>query len=270
MKTMFQIKHTRPNILSRNLFKIVPVVLVVLLLALAFSFLGGVRSLTLEILSPILKTGDHFYNGAGGILKNFADKDVLLEENQTLKDELVESRFATIDLESVKYENQKLREALKIKPEGEYVLAAVIARPPQVPLDSLFLDKGTADGLGKGSLVLAGDRILIGKVVEVSRSTSIVALNSLAEAVSYGFVARTSEPIEIKGVGGGSMQARVPIDFDIEIGDKIMVSHTFTYFMAVAGIIEEDKLSGFKDVLTSLPVDVSKINLVFVAPIIKE
>jgi hypothetical protein len=76
--------------------------------------------------------------------------------------------------------------------------------------------------------------------------------------------------LEIKGVGGGGMEARAPIDFDIAVGDKIMVGGSFISLSAVVGVVEEDKSSGFKNIFMSLPVNVSKINVVFVEPTINE
>jgi hypothetical protein len=81
---------------------------------------------------------------------------------------------------------------------------------------------------------------------------------------------RTNELLEIVGAGGGSMQAKLPIDFDIMLQDKIMLSSFPNYIIAVASAIEEDQSSGFKKVLFSLPIDMSTKRLLFVEPIIQE
>jgi cell shape-determining protein MreC len=266
MKMTFQIKHTKQNFFDRNFFKIILISLPVLIFVLTFSFSGSARSFVSDALSPVFSTGNFFYESFNRIPAFFSSKNSLMEENKNLSDEIENNRIDLIEYESLKYENQKLREALKIKPAGNFAAAAIIARSPQIPLDSLFLDEGTKNGLSDGNLVLAGERILIGKIAEVSKNKSTVALNSFAGMVSYGYVARTNEPVEIKGSGGGSIEAKVPIDFDIVVGDKILVTGSLTYVAAIVGMVEEDKSSGFKNILMSLPVDISKINTVFVEP----
>jgi len=270
MKTMYQIKPTRQNLFSRNFLKITAVFLLILALVLTFNFSSSARSLVSNALSPLFKTGNFFYNNLNQVPKFFLDKNKLMAENQKLLDELENNRLDAIDYESVKYDNQKLRKELGLKPAADFISAAVIAKPPQIPLDSLFLDRGAEDGINKGDLVLVSERILIGKIVEVSKNKSTVALNSLAGAVSYGLVARTGEPLEIKGIGGGNIEAKVPIDFDIVVGDKIIVGNSFNYLVAITGVVEEDRSSGAKNILMSLPANISKTNIVFIRPVINE
>lgn len=270
MKMTFQIKYTKQNLFGRSFFKILIISLLILIPVLVFNIFGSARSLVSDFFSVFFRGGDYFYKSFNQISKNFSSKNELIEENRNLLDEIEKNRLDLIGYESIKYENQKLREVLKIKPEGNFIVTVIIARSPQIPLDSLFLDKGTEDGLDNGDLVLTGGRILVGRIVEASKNKSTVALNSLAGVVSYGFVSRTSEPLEIKGMGGGSLEAKVPIDFDIAVGDKLMVSGSFTYLAAVVGMIEEDHPSGFKNILMSLPVNISKVNTVFIEPHINE
>jgi cell shape-determining protein MreC len=229
-----------------------------------------VRSLISDVLSPLFKTGNFFYETLEKVPKFFSDKNKLIEENKNLSSEIENLHLDIADHESIKDENQKLREELKIKPVGDFISASILAKSPQIPLDTLFLDKGTADGINKGDLVLTGERVLVGKIVEISKNKATATLNSFAGAVSYGFVSRTNEPLEIKGVGGGSIEAKVPIDFDISVGDKIIVGGSLNFLAAIVGVVEEDTSSGFKNILMSLPTDISKINIVFVKSYINE
>lgn len=266
----FQIKHTKQSLFGSSSFKTLTIFLLFFILVLIFNFSNSVHSMVSKILSPLFDAGDHFYKNIGQIPKNFSSRDKIMEENNSLLDEIENNRISLIDYESLKYENQQLRQELGIKPAGNSITVAVLARSPQVPLDSLILDKGSTHGLNNGDLVLSGERILVGKIVKLSENRSTVALNSFAGVISYGYVARTSEPLQIRGNGGGCIEAEVPIDFDIVVGDKILVSGTLTYFVAVVGMVEEDQSSGLKKIFMSLPVDISKINMMFVEPSIKE
>jgi len=270
MKMMHQTRRTKQSLFNGNFLRVLAIFLIILVFILTLNISNPVRSLVSEFLSPFFKTGNFFYNSLSQVSKFFSDKSKLIEENEKLLNEIENNRLDVINYESIKYENQKLREELQIKPAGNFIAVPIIAKSPQIPLDSLFLDKGTEDGISNGDLVLIDERILIGKIVKVSKNKAVASLNSFAGVVSYGYIARTIEPIEIKGSGGGGIEAKVPIDFDIFAGDKIMVSSSLTYLAAIVGAVEEDRSSGFKNILMSLPVDVSKINIVFVQPLISE
>lgn len=270
MKMMYQIKHTDENFFDRNFLKIIAIFLLLAAFVLVVIFSGPVRSVVSDALSPLLRTGNFFYDTLGKIPKFFSDKSKLMEENESLSAQIENLNLDLVDYDSIKNENNKLRMELGIKPAGNFISASAIAKPPQIPLDTLFLDKGAASGINKGDLVLAADRVLIGKITDVSKNSATAALDSFVGAASYGFVARTNEPLEVKGVGGGSMETKVPIDFDIVVGDEVMTPGSVNYLIAVVGVVEEDTSSGFKNVLMSLPADVSKVNIVFVEPYINE
>lgn len=270
MKMIYQIKHTKRGISGGFFLKIFTVFFLIIVFVFLVGFFGPVRSLVLEIFSPFLKTGNYFHEVFGYIPKFFSDKNKLIEENNQLLSEIENDSIKKINCESIDYENQKLREELGLKPTVSFKAVSVIAKPPQIPLDSLFLDKGAADQIKNGDFVLVADRVLIGKIVKTSQNRSTVALNSFADVVSYGFVARTKEPLEIKGVGGGNMEAKMPINFDIIVGDNIMLGNSFDYLVAVVGMVENDELSGFKNILMYLPVNVPQISRVFVVSVINE
>jgi cell shape-determining protein MreC len=259
----YLLKRNKQNPFDHRILKSLAVVLPVLMLVIIFGFSQSARSSVSDLFLPFLKTGNYFYKTIDNISANFTSKNELISENAKLSSEIENNVSDMSDLESIKYENQKLREALKMRPVGENVTAIIVARPPQIPLDSLLINGGTNNEIFNNSFVLVGERNLIGKVVEVSKNKSTVVLDTFAGVVTHGFVARTDEIIEIKGTGGG-LEAKMPIDFDIKVGDKIMVNGSAVYLAAVVGAIEEDRSLGFKNVFLSLPVDMSKINMVFV------
>lgn len=258
---MLQIKHSRREGWGG---KRTALSLSIVALILIFGLSGSVRSLSSDFFSGFFQSGSRLLSGVGLVPKFLSDKNKLIAENEKMSEEIESHHLDLIDYESLKNENRNLRETLRLKPVGEFMAAMVIARPPQIPLDSLFIDRGGEDGLQVGDLVLGSDRVLIGRIVQVSKRRATVALSSFAGVTSYGFLERTNEPLEVLGVGGSSLEVRVPIDFDIVVGDKMMTQGTSAYSVAVSQLIEEDSSSGFKRVLLSLPVNISKVNTVFI------
>lgn len=263
---MYQIKpiNKNRNFFNSRLFK----TLIIFFLVFAFVFVVSSSSFMSSVISqslfPLFKVGGYFYKTVNFIPKFLSDKNMLIEENKNLLDNLENNRILAVDYEAIKHENLELRETLKLRVSENLIVSRIIARPPQIPLDSLFIDKGAKDFINDKNLVLAGERALIGKIVKVTKNNATVALNSFPDIVSFGYLERTNEPIEITGIGGGSMQTKVPIDFDIILHDYVITSNSFTYMLARVEVIEENQSAGSKNILMSLPLDISKIKTVFI------
>ncbi len=269
---IYQPKHisSRPDGAGSVFLKRASVLLPILLCILILNISDSAREFAAKIVSPLAGAGNYLYNFTSAFTKGFGDKSKLMEENKLLSAEIENLRLNAVNGEIVRLENEWLRTELGLKPAGNFVAGRIVARPPQIPLDSLFIDRGTTDNLTDRDFVLASDKVLIGRIAKVNKNTAIVAQSSFPGEVSFGFLERTNEPIEIKGSGGGSMQAKVPINFDIAVDDKIMVADSNIYLAALVSVIEENRSSGFKDVLLSLPVNISKIRVVFIEPFINE
>lgn len=236
------------------------------LVSVLISFFGPARNFVAKISTPFLEVGSVFYNRFSFLPKIFSDKQKLVEENTLLSDEVENLNAKLIGYDAVNQENEELRRELGLRPKENFLAAEIIARPPQIPLDSVLINKGSKDGIKKGDAALAASGVLVGNVADVYDSTSIVALSSFPGTSISGHIERTGEQIEINGTGGGNMQSKVPIDLDIGQGDRIVVSGTGANIASIAGVIEEDKASGFKTVFFSLPVNPSRIRIIFIEP----
>lgn len=269
---MYQIKPTNKKQwwLGGNFFKMLLLAILVVVCFFVFNnqLFGG--QLASTMLTPFFKAGDYFYQHLSYIPNIFSDKNKLLEEKLELLGAVENLRIAEMSYQSLKTENEQLRKELGLKPSKDSIAASIIGRPPQVPLDTLLLDKGSDDLVGTGDFVLANGRVLIGRIVKLNKQNATVALDSSSSVVSRGFLERTREPLEIRGFGGGGMQVKVPIDFDIVVGDKVIVANSLNYIAAIVGVVENNDSSGFKNVLLSLPSDVSKLQTVFIEHFISD
>lgn len=124
----------------------------------------------------------------GGWLSNRSEELVqirtLLEENESLKNEVATLTEENTILQQDKYELNKLRELVKLDEQyGEYtkVGARIISRDTGNWYSSFIIDKGSEDGLAEDMNVIAGGG-LVGRITSVgpnwSRVTSIISDNS--------------------------------------------------------------------------------------------
>lgn len=244
----------------------------VFLVLLFFIFNRSATSSTLasKFFSPFFKVGNFMYTNVLHVPRFFSDKELLLDRNLELETEVDKLRAGLIEYEILKSENEELKKVIGIRPAPDSIVSFIVAKSPQIPFDTLLLDRGSQDGVKVGDRVFTSEKVEVGKIVKVSSTRSTVALNSYAEAVSYGSIERTQEPIELRGMGGAGLRARVAIDFDIVLQDKIMTLGLPRSILAVASSIEEDRADGFKEIYFSLPAPISRIDVVFIESTLDE
>lgn len=261
--TYIQKTNANKSVASKRKF------LVVIILAFLLGFFSTsiyFSKFSQRLLNPTFTSGDIFSELIYFISLFAKDRARLTEQILILEQKLSDQKNLETDILSLKFENERLRRDLNMKPKGNFISGAVLARSPQLPQDTLMVNLGLNDGVKMNDLVFASDQVLLGVVSKISDETSIVLLNSSSLISLDGFVARTGELIKISGAGGNSMQAGVTLNFDIEIGDLVIYSYTSDNVVAVVGAIEEDKAGGSKKILLSLPTNSRQIKSVFISP----
>ncbi len=258
-------KHNKKTLWKAKYFKILAILLLIILL----NIFEAPRNAVAEAMSFVFKPGSFFYEKVNLVPKYFLDKDKLVSENKKLKEDLQTVISDRYNLELLKNENEKLKEALGLRPDNS-VTALVLSRFPQVLSDTIVINKGLNDSVAEGDIVMAEDRIFIGRVEKVFNNKAVVSLSSFPDFVSNGSISRNGDSLEITGVGGGTMRAVVPLSLDIKEGDLIEVNLPYTYAIAVVNVIEENLSAGSKNILLSSPIDFDRVNIVFVGNLIED
>ena len=138
-------------------------------------FLEGPRSAMRGVLAPAEAAATSVESGAGGALSVFGDIRGLRDQNQRLSAENARLRGEVAKLQAAAAENDALRRELAFdRGFGHRVLTAgVIGRGPDAFSRTLTIDRGSADGVRPGMVVLTGAG-LVGRVREAaSHSASI-------------------------------------------------------------------------------------------------
>jgi rod shape-determining protein MreC len=144
---------------------------------------GGLHAVqrgALDVVSPIqegasraLKPFRDLFGWAGDTLDAKGQVKDLRRERNTLRAEAIQTG-------ALKRENAELRSQLKMNTENGLaalgpVVGRVIAQDPNFWFTQVTVDKGTSDGVRRNQPVVTGEG-LVGKVTEVTGSTSIVSL----------------------------------------------------------------------------------------------
>ena len=148
---------------------------------------------------------------------------LLVQENLQLKSQIS-------DLNHLKEENDLLKEQLKIKSKStkdrNLLVADVLGNPLDLTGSSLYINRGSRDGVSEGNSVILGNNLL-GMVLSVQESKSLVSLitspNVTMSAVDTTSTGKT-EGVVTGRFGTSVAFTKILPNEDIRVGDIIVTS----------------------------------------------
>jgi cell shape-determining protein MreC len=263
MKTIF-----RPNIKFRKKKRkfilsgaLVALILIILIFpAFSFRFIG--RS-ALYVLSPFLKTKTELDKWWGGVKADFAEKKALQEDNDALREKIMELEVKISLDEAVSKENEMLRTAFSAGERNKFLLAFVISRPPFTPYDTIIIDSGSANGVKEGMQVSAFGNVLIGYVTDVFDNMSKIKLSSSFGEETNVFLESLWVPAIAVGKGGENFEITLPRAINVNIGERILTLGRQPMLVGIVERIERQETDPFQKILFRLPINLQYLNQVF-------
>ena len=137
------------------------------------------------------------------------ERSILIAEIESYKIADATARGNESTIRKLQIENDEFRQQLGAVPE-ERLLARVIARPNQLPYDSLMLDRGSDQGVVVDAPVFLGKDQVIGFVTVVHNKTSLVTLVTTAGFTASAYVFGPNIYTVTEGMGGGILRVRIP------------------------------------------------------------
>ena len=190
----------------------------------------GVNDVT-NILGRMLAYPANSVNDFMGSISNLTNT---YQENQTLKQKVETIYELEVQLNDLKKDNEKMKEALKLQDTlNDYTLinATVIARNPDTWRDIVTINKGANDGLIPQMSVMS-DNGLVGKVLDVNPTSARVALLSNNDNTLVRVAAMIQgEKESIYGTLTGYdheknilIMSQIQATQEIKVGDKVVTS----------------------------------------------
>lgn len=193
-------------------------------------FLIPVRSLVGTVAQPIYLLSNvptNIWQAGDWVVDVVADRVGMRERINKLEREVAELSAISQRMESMREENNRLRELLgsSARVEGRKLIAELVAVVPDVQKHRVVINKGTADGVAVGAAVI-DPRGLYGQVIETSWATSVVLLITDATHAVPAEVGRSSVRVIAAGVGDHALLEleTVPKSTDIREGDQLFSS----------------------------------------------
>ncbi len=174
-------------------------------------------------------------------------------------------------IQSLKTENEQLRELLDRHPETDSrILGVVIARPPKVPYDALLIDIGLDHELETGDEVYAEMDYSIGTIDQVFPKSAVIRLHSAPGEKIDVLIGTSTIPVVAEGRGGGNFYIKVPKNIMISEGDSITASFNGRpVIVGTAEKVESSDGEAFSYVYFRLPVKLNALHYVQIKKILR-
>ncbi|MDE7229750.1 MAG: rod shape-determining protein MreC [Oscillospiraceae bacterium] len=226
---------------------------------------------------PFVSAANAISNGVSGFIDKLVNADKYKSENERLSAELAEMYKHTMDFDSLKQENDQLREMLELKERSEDFIfsepCAVIGRNSNDIYCGFTINKGKTSGISEGDPVITSVG-LVGRVTSIADNYAKVT-TVLSPQVNVGVYTMRSKTTGVlendinSAQQGLCLMSNILKDADIREGDIIFTSGKSGLFPddVQVGIVKEiyDDPNGFsKHAVIELTQDVRTVTSVFV------
>ena len=212
--------------------------------------LSYIESVASSVINPIQRVFVDFRNKIQGNSAYFSNLEIIMQENEDLKNKNSELETELRELEIIKAENTKLQEYMNLTQKySSYntIPAYVINRDVSNYSSTLILNVGEKDGIKENMTVIA-DKGLVGHVISVENSTcKVQVIIDPASTVSCT-ISTTGESIICKGTLENSQILRasyIPTGAELIQGDSVSTS-------GIGGIYPKGIIIGtIKEIITT-------------------
>lgn len=205
-----------------------------------------------------------------------SSRRTLLSENQRLQARAEALEAELLRLRDVERDRDRLLALFRAdaSPPAGTLAARFVAIDSAGPFQTALLDRGAADGVAPGAVVVAAEGLL-GRVVAVGAGTSRVQLLSDRLAAAGVFLARQGRAAVARGDGkGGATVLYVPTIEAVEPNDPVVTSGTDGLYptdLPVGRVAQVTRKSDslFWDIQIAMAADAARTVRVFVLPPVK-
>lgn len=216
------------HVRTRAWFGFVVLAALLLIAGSRFAFLAPLEDAALSAAAPIEAALRDATRPAADFVNNLTDVNRLTDENQALIEENERQAAELARLREVEREFQELQQFVNIRqPEADdvFIAADVFAHDASNLNDRIAIDKGKADGLQEGMVVLTPQGSLVGSITRVLAGSAWVTL--VTDQTSA--VSALIQESRVQGVVAGAPDGSLTMEFvdetdDVKAGDFVLTS----------------------------------------------
>jgi rod shape-determining protein MreC len=185
-----------------------------------------IRIWAISVVTPLEKAIVGMQHGVGNLWHGYVYLRGVRQENRDLKAEIERLRLEEVRLNQDAEQGRRLQSLLGFKEQyiSRTVAAQVIGSSGSEQLRSVYIDKGSHDGIDKDMAVITADGV-VGKVLRVFNSTSQVLLINDQSSGVGAIVEKSRLQGVLRGTPVGEVVLeKVMADEQVQSGDKVLTS----------------------------------------------
>ena len=251
--------------LKRKKFSYIALVVIVLIILFYFGrpIARGFSYVSAVVFKPVFVVGHSIGSGFSNVGLFFSSKKTIQTENEKLKLQIKQNDALEINYNALLDENDKLKEILGRKRDGDNMLvSAILAKPNISPYDTLIIDVGEKDGVIVNQKVFALGNIPIGRVVETYPRSSKVLMYSNPGEKTEVIVSGKDVYLEAIGRGAGNFEIVLPKDFTLDNGTEVVLPGISSRVVATVVKTISDSRDPFIKALLVSPVNIQSLKFV--------
>jgi rod shape-determining protein MreC len=260
------------NKYTRTFISITMVILVTILLH-STKIIAPAEDFLTEIASPASNLVYTWSLDIRGETRQFNSVSELEEAYRAIADIQSKTLIDYTQFEEMKEENATLKEQLGFlnDVDQKYAFANVIGKNIDPSGSTIIIDEGSESGINKNDPVVVDRGVLVGKIAEVNKNSSVVQLindNNSKLAATIINMERSIGLIE-GGYGISVRMGFIPQNEQVEIGDVVITSgleDSMPYGLVVGTIesIEKEVYEPFQKAIVASPKQLDRLRIVSV------
>lgn len=218
---------------------------------------GIVRTLVLDLVTPIERVVGFSVNGIASLWGNYFALLDVRDDNRALRTEVDNLRIELARNAVDVREAERLRAYLGIEPhiKGERVMARVIGRDTTASRRTITIDKGSFGGLHANAVVITPDGV-VGRVIHAAHFSSLVQLLSDPESAVGTIVESSRVQGIVRGWSGASLRLEhVDESDDVSVGDRLITSGTDQIYPKGLAVGYVSELGAVEDMMRTAAVE---------------
>ncbi len=216
------------HVRTRTWLSFVVAASLLLMVGSRFAFFEPLENAALQVADPVETALRDATRPVADFVNNFTDVNRLSDENHALRTENERLAAANARLQEVEGANRQLRALLDIRPvltEQDLVPANVFAREPSNLEELIAIDRGRADGLREGMVVLTRQGSLVGSISRVLDNAAWVTLITDPTSAVSAFIQESRAQGVVVGAPDGTLTMEfVQETAEVKEGDLVLTS----------------------------------------------
>jgi len=234
---------------------------------------GAAHQITVDVLSPLQKVVSKVADEMGDFTEDYIGLWSVRAENKRLRT-LVEKYMTELGEYREAYRTYlHLQTLLEFKEKQEFRLLAarVVGKDPAYWFQTILLDRGKADDVLEGMVVLAPEGV-VGQVIHVSEHYAKVLLANAPSSAIDAMVQKNRVRGILKGAGEkGFILNYVLKNTDVAVGDHVVTAGIGGVFasgipLGVVSAVREKERGMFQEIEVRPAVDFQRLEHVFIDP----